>query len=36
MKLLATSWIPANENPKALIFMCHGYAMECSITMDSK
>lgn len=35
MKLLATSWIPANENPKALIFMCHGYAMECSITMDS-
>ncbi|XP_058774800.1 caffeoylshikimate esterase-like [Vicia villosa] len=35
MKLLATKWIPANENPKALIFMCHGYAMECSITMNS-
>ncbi|XP_010520169.1 PREDICTED: caffeoylshikimate esterase-like isoform X3 [Tarenaya hassleriana] len=24
-----------NIEPKALIFLCHGYAMECSITMNS-
>ncbi|MED6168458.1 hypothetical protein PIB30_011623 [Stylosanthes scabra] len=35
MKLLASRWLPLNGNPKALIFMCHGYAMECSITMNS-
>ncbi|KAK7270096.1 hypothetical protein RIF29_22997 [Crotalaria pallida] len=35
MKLLTSRWLPRKENPKALIFMCHGYAMECSITMDS-
>lgn len=35
MKLLASEWIPVNQNPKALIFLCHGYAMECSITMNS-
>ncbi|MED6136870.1 hypothetical protein PIB30_059823 [Stylosanthes scabra] len=35
MKLLASKWLPMNGNPKALIFMCHGYAMECSITMNS-
>ncbi|XP_057735941.1 caffeoylshikimate esterase-like isoform X2 [Arachis stenosperma] len=35
MKLFASRWLPANGNPKAIIFMCHGYAMECSITMNS-
>jgi hypothetical protein len=35
MKQLTSRWIPVNENPKALIFICHGYAMECSITMNS-
>ncbi|KAK7390744.1 hypothetical protein VNO78_18793 [Psophocarpus tetragonolobus] len=35
MNLFACRWVPENGNPKALIFMCHGYAMECSITMKS-
>ncbi|CAI0411504.1 unnamed protein product, partial [Linum tenue] len=33
-KLFTCKWVPANEEPKALIFLCHGYAMECSITMN--
>ncbi|KAI4351143.1 hypothetical protein L6164_005526 [Bauhinia variegata] len=35
LKLLTCKWLPVNEEPKALIFICHGYAMECSITMNS-
>ncbi|GAV77060.1 Hydrolase_4 domain-containing protein, partial [Cephalotus follicularis] len=35
LKLFTCSWIPTNQEPKALIFICHGYAMECSITMNS-
>ncbi|WZZ40208.1 hypothetical protein YC2023_036467 [Brassica napus] len=35
MKLFTCKWLPANQEPKALIFICHGYAMECSITMNS-
>ncbi|XP_023547317.1 caffeoylshikimate esterase-like [Cucurbita pepo subsp. pepo] len=35
LKLFTCSWVPKNEEPKALVFLCHGYAMECSITMDS-
>ncbi|KAH1140631.1 hypothetical protein GLYMA_10G291400v4 [Glycine max] len=35
LKLFACRWLPANGSPKALIFLCHGYAMECSITMKS-
>uniref|UniRef100_A0A6N2LQP7 Serine aminopeptidase S33 domain-containing protein n=1 Tax=Salix viminalis TaxID=40686 RepID=A0A6N2LQP7_SALVM len=35
MKLFTCKWIPVNQEPKALIFICHGYAMECSITMNS-
>ncbi|XP_061986790.1 caffeoylshikimate esterase-like [Populus nigra] len=35
MKLFTCKWIPMNQEPKALIFICHGYAMECSITMNS-
>ncbi|XP_073317012.1 caffeoylshikimate esterase-like [Primulina huaijiensis] len=33
VKLFTCRWLPANEEPKALIFLCHGYAMECSISM---
>lgn len=35
MNLFACEWLPANQSPKALILLCHGYAMECSITMNS-
>ncbi|KAJ8759887.1 hypothetical protein K2173_009988 [Erythroxylum novogranatense] len=35
LNLFTCSWIPINQEPKALVFICHGYAMECSITMDS-
>ncbi|XVF23778.1 hypothetical protein REPUB_Repub13aG0068400 [Reevesia pubescens] len=35
LKLFTCKWIPVNEEPKGLIFICHGYAMECSITMNS-
>ncbi|PON91486.1 Alpha/beta hydrolase fold [Trema orientale] len=35
MKLFTCKWVPENQDPKALIFICHGYAMECSITMKS-
>ncbi|KAK6929281.1 Serine aminopeptidase, S33, partial [Dillenia turbinata] len=34
LKLFTCRWVPANQQPKALIFMCHGYAMECSISME--
>ncbi|XP_030512336.1 caffeoylshikimate esterase-like [Rhodamnia argentea] len=34
LKLFTCRWVPSGE-PKALIFICHGYAMECSITMNS-
>ncbi|OAY71912.1 Caffeoylshikimate esterase, partial [Ananas comosus] len=33
MKLFTCRWLPQNTPPKALIFLCHGYAVECSITM---
>ncbi|KAL3825746.1 hypothetical protein ACJIZ3_021775 [Penstemon smallii] len=33
VKLFACRWLPENSEPKALIFLCHGYAMECSISM---
>ncbi|XP_021295893.1 caffeoylshikimate esterase-like [Herrania umbratica] len=35
LKLFTCKWIPVGKEPKALIFICHGYAMECSITMSS-
>lgn len=34
LKLFTCRWVPVDQEPKALIFICHGYAMECSITMD--
>jgi len=36
LKLFACKWIPMNKEPKALVFICHGYGMECSITMNSE
>ncbi|XP_052186679.1 caffeoylshikimate esterase-like isoform X2 [Diospyros lotus] len=33
MKLFTCRWLPATCEPKAMIFLCHGYAMECSISM---
>ncbi|KAE9445343.1 hypothetical protein C3L33_22758, partial [Rhododendron williamsianum] len=33
MKFFTCRWLPANCEPKALIFLCHGYAMESSISM---
>nr|TKV98830.1 hypothetical protein SEVIR_8G001000v2 [Setaria viridis]TKV98839.1 hypothetical protein SEVIR_8G001000v2 [Setaria viridis] len=36
MNLFTCQWRPSNYDPKALIFLCHGYAMECSISMREK
>ncbi|RAL51228.1 hypothetical protein DM860_010730 [Cuscuta australis] len=34
MKLFTCRWVPAEKSePKALIFLCHGYGMECSVSM---
>ncbi|CAO2816518.1 unnamed protein product [Amaranthus hypochondriacus] len=32
--LFTCRWLPENEDPKALVFLCHGYAMESSISMQ--
>ncbi|CAA0817869.1 alpha/beta-Hydrolases superfamily protein [Striga hermonthica] len=32
-KLFTCSWLPVSSEPKGLIFLCHGYFMECSVTM---
>ncbi|XP_077247543.1 caffeoylshikimate esterase-like [Tasmannia lanceolata] len=34
LMLFTCRWLPTNQDPKALIFLCHGYAMECSISME--
>ncbi|KAF8402826.1 hypothetical protein HHK36_010917 [Tetracentron sinense] len=34
LKLFTCRWLPENRDPKALIFICHGYAMDCSISME--
>ncbi|XP_021732710.1 caffeoylshikimate esterase-like [Chenopodium quinoa] len=34
LKLYTCRWLPQNEDPKALVFLCHGYAMESSISMQ--
>ncbi|XP_020571730.1 caffeoylshikimate esterase-like [Phalaenopsis equestris] len=33
VRLFACRWLPEKQDPKALIFLCHGYGMECSISM---
>ncbi|WZY87872.1 hypothetical protein YC2023_044607 [Brassica napus] len=32
MQLLTCKWFPVNQEPRALIFFCHGYAIDCSTT----
>ncbi|KAJ0551313.1 putative acylglycerol lipase [Helianthus annuus] len=32
-KLFTCRWIPVDSEPKALVFLNHGYAMECSVSM---
>lgn len=33
-KLFTCRWLPRHQNVKALVFLCHGYGMECSIFMN--
>ncbi|GJM95655.1 hypothetical protein PR202_ga12424 [Eleusine coracana subsp. coracana] len=34
MKLFSCAWVPkGNTPPKAVVFLCHGYAVECSVMM---
>lgn len=33
LKLFTCRWLPGNLEPKGLVFICHGYGMECSIFM---
>ncbi|KAL6630706.1 hypothetical protein ACP70R_028557 [Stipagrostis hirtigluma subsp. patula] len=37
MRLFTSTWLPSSKNspiiPKALVFLCHGYAVECAVTM---
>ncbi|XP_052204849.1 caffeoylshikimate esterase-like [Diospyros lotus] len=33
MKLFTCRWVPAESEAKALILLCHGYGMECSLSM---
>ncbi|KAJ6824239.1 caffeoylshikimate esterase-like [Iris pallida] len=30
VQLFACRWLPLSSSPKALVFLCHGYGMECS------
>ncbi|XP_058762363.1 caffeoylshikimate esterase-like isoform X2 [Vicia villosa] len=30
MQLFTCKWLPISSSPKALVFLCHGYGMECS------
>ncbi|KAI3995360.1 hypothetical protein MKX01_032162 [Papaver californicum] len=32
LELFTCRWTPTNTEPKTLVFLCHGYAMECSIS----
>lgn len=31
--MFTCKWLPTDCEPKALVFLCHGYAMECSVSM---
>ncbi|XP_062201825.1 caffeoylshikimate esterase-like isoform X1 [Phragmites australis] len=33
MRLFTCRWLPKKPIPKALVFLCHGYAVECAVTM---
>ncbi|THU70920.1 hypothetical protein C4D60_Mb08t30080 [Musa balbisiana] len=30
VRLFTCRWLPTSSSPKALVFLCHGYGMECS------
>ncbi|CAM6088122.1 unnamed protein product [Calypogeia fissa] len=32
-KMFTCQWIPSGREPRGLVFLCHGYGMECSIFM---
>lgn len=34
VELFTCRWLPADREAKAVIFICHGYAMECSVFME--
>ncbi|KAH9612282.1 hypothetical protein KSS87_021964, partial [Heliosperma pusillum] len=34
LKLFTCRWLPQDEEIKALVFLCHGYGMETSISMQ--
>lgn len=36
VKLFTCRWIPTDCEPKAIVFLNHGYAMECSFSMKGK
>ncbi|KAH7301571.1 hypothetical protein KP509_23G032700 [Ceratopteris richardii] len=33
IKLFTCTWLPASNKIKALVFLCHGYGVECSVFM---
>lgn len=33
LKLFTCRWLPVDTEPRALVFLNHGYAMECSVSM---
>lgn len=35
VQLFTCGWLPASSSPKALVFLCHGYGMECSVFMKA-
>ncbi|XP_062209357.1 caffeoylshikimate esterase-like [Phragmites australis] len=35
VQLFTCGWLPAAASPKALVFLCHGYGMECSSFMKA-
>nr|CAB3502754.1 unnamed protein product [Digitaria exilis] len=36
VQLFTCGWLPASSSPKALVFLCHGYGMECSDFMRER
>ncbi|KAF3786385.1 Caffeoylshikimate esterase [Nymphaea thermarum] len=34
LKLFACRWLPRNQEPKSLVFLCHGYAVGCETSMN--
>lgn len=36
LKLFTCRWLPADQDMKALVFLCHGYGAETSVFMKGK